>query len=335
MTGRERTIRTVEFRDPDRIPLNLWVHNATTLRYGKALEDLLAAHPQDIVRIHGPMDRVFYAETYKPGMYTDQWGSTWQVLQAGIIGEVKIPALPDISKAGSYELPAGLLGPEWKSGGEVVQRKIGAARKAGQFILGGQVEVFQRMQFIRGTENLFYDLGEENENVLVLRDKVVEYFHAYLDHWLELDVDAMTFYDDWGSQVALLINPKMWREVFKPVYREIVNRIKAAGKYAFFHCDGYIVDLYPEFIELGLDAVNSQVWCMGLDRVAPFAGRMTFWGEIDRQNILAFGTADDVRNAARLMKESLYRRGGLIGQSVAGVDVPLENIRALLESWND
>jgi uroporphyrinogen decarboxylase len=334
MNGKERTIRTLEYRDPDRIPLNLWIHNATSLKYGKALEDILASHPQDIIRVHGPMDRVFYSETYKPGMYTDRWGSTWQVLQEGMIGEVKIPALPDIGKARDYELPAHLLKPEWEAGKHIVEKKIEAGRKAGQFILGGQIEVFQRMQFIRGTENLFYDLGEENDNVIVLRNKVVEYFHAYLDSWLKLDVDAMTFYDDWGSQLSLLISPDMWKRLFQPVYREIMERIKKAGKYIFFHCDGYILDLYPEFIELGVHAVNSQVWCMGLDKVSPFAGRITFWGEIDRQNILAFGTPEDVRTAAQKMKASLYKRGGLIGQSVAGVDVPLENIRAILESWN-
>jgi len=335
MTGRERTIRAIRFQDPDRIPLNLWVHKAAALRYGPALEELLARHPQDIVRIHGPMDRVFYADVYKPGMYTDQWGSAWQVLQEGMIGEVKVPALPDPAGVRDYVLPVDLLAPEWKAGGRVVGEKIADARRSGQFIAAGQIEVFQRMQFIRGTENLFYDLGEQNENLLLLRDKVVEYFHRYLDFWLPLDVDALTFYDDWGSQLSLLISPIMWRELFKPVYRKFVDRIKQAGKFVFFHSDGHILELYEDFIGLGVDAVNSQVWCIGLEKAAPYAGRMTFWGEIDRQNILAFGGPGDVRDAARRMRDAFHRRGGLIGQSVAGVDVPLENIRAILEGWNE
>ena len=317
------------------IPLNLWIHKATSLKYGPRLETLLNAYPQDMIRLFGPLDRAFYEVTYKPGWYTDEWGSTWQVLQAGMIGEVKVPALQDIEKAQDFKLPTNLLEPEWERKGESVKKKIAAARQAGQFVLGAQVEVFQRMQFIRGTENLFYDLGERNENVLILRDKVVEYFHSYLDFWLKQDMDAIAFYDDWGSQLALLISPAMWKKIFKPVYRDFVNRIHKAGKYAFFHSDGNILDLYPEFIDLGLDAVNSQVWCVGLDKAAAFAGKMTYWGEIDRQHTLAFGTAEDVRKSARLMKAKLFRDGGLIGQSVAGVDVPLENIEALLNSWNE
>jgi hypothetical protein len=37
MDGRERTIHSVEFGKPDRIPLNIWIHNATALKYGGKL----------------------------------------------------------------------------------------------------------------------------------------------------------------------------------------------------------------------------------------------------------------------------------------------------------
>ncbi len=73
---------------------------------------------------------------------------------------------------------------------------------------------------------------------------------------------------------------------------------------------------------------------MGLEKVAPFAGKLTFWGEVDRQQVLAFGMPADVREAVRKMKKLLFRNGGLIGQGVAGVDVSLQNIRAMLDAWN-
>ena len=334
MDGRERTIRTVEFSKPDRIPREIWFHKATIQRYGGLLDELLQEFPQDIARLHGPMDRAFYDVSFTPGTFTDQWGSTWEVIQEGMIGEVKVPALTELEAVRDYALPVELLGPEWKKSGDIVRRKIDSARQAGQFVIGAQVELFQRMQFIRGTENLFYDIGDDSEHLVILRDKVLEYFHTYLDYWLREDVDAIAFYDDWGSQLSLLISPSAWKRLFKPAYEQLIGRILQADKRVFFHCDGYIVELYPEFIELGVHAINSQVWCMGLEQLAPFAGRITFWGEVDRQKTLAFGTPDDVFRLVQLMKEKLYRNGGLIGQSVAGVDVPLENIRALMESWN-
>lgn len=334
MVGKERTLRTITFRQPDQIPLNLWVHEATRRKYGPALEKLLQEFPQDIVRVFGPMDRVFYPQFFEPGLYKDHWGSTWQILLEGMSGEVKIPAIPEPEQIRNYRIPLTRLQSEWEKGRRTIEEKIETCRKAGQFIVGGQIEIFQRMQFLRGTENLFYDLGEENEDLLLLRDQVVEYFHHYLDYWISLDVDGILFTDDWGSQRALLISPEQWRRLFKPVYWQLFNRIKSAGKFVFFHSDGYILDLYPEFIELGVDALNSQIWCMGLEQVALFAGKLTFWGEIDRQKVLAFGTPADVRQAVGKMKELLYRDGGLIGQGVAGVDVPLDNIRAMLDAWN-
>jgi len=128
----------------------------------------------------------------------------------------------------------------------------------------------------------------------------------------------------------------MWKNIFKPKYKKLFEVIKKAGKYIFFHSCGYILDLYDEFIELGVDAINSQVWCIGIDKVAQkCAGKITLWGEIDRQRTLAFGTPEDIYREASIMKEKFFiNGGGLIGQSLAGKDVSLENIEALLKCWD-
>jgi len=336
MNSRERVAATLEFKNPDRVPVDMWIHRATQLKYGKELDDLLEQYPLEIVRLFGPTDRNFYPEMSDEGLFKDPWGSTWMVLRKGINGEVKGPAIEDMSKVKEYNPPYKWLEEEWKKYDDVVNRKIEEGRKKGLFIYGGYVEVFQRMQFIRGTENLLCDLGCDTENALILRDKVVEYFKTYLQYWFEKDVDAIYFSDDWGTQRALLISPKMWKEFFKPVYKELMEMVKAKGKYIFYHTCGYIFDLYPEFIDLGVDAINTQIHCMGLDNVAEkYAGKITFWGEMDRQNLLPYGTPEDIYKVQKQMKDKLFvNGGGLIGHSVAGVDVPIENIKAILTGWN-
>ena len=102
--------------------------------------------------------------------------------------------------------------------------------------------------------------------------------------------------DDWGSQRSLLISPAMWRTYFKPMYRDYVQIAHAAGKKFFMHSDGHILAIYPDLIEIGVDALNSQIFCMGVEQLAPFAGKITFWGEIDRQHLLAFATPDEVES---------------------------------------
>jgi hypothetical protein len=56
---------------------------------------------------------------------------------------------------------------------------------------------------------------------------------------------------------------------------------------------------------------------------------------MDRQQIMPLGSPDDIYAAAQQMKLYLSTpSGGLIGQGEPGMDVPLENIEALLQCWN-
>ncbi len=329
-------IAALRFQHPDRIPVDMWIHRATQLKYGKDLDALLEQYPLDIVRLFGPTDRNFYPEMSDPGDITDAWGSTWRVLRQGINGEVKVPAIQDVSTIHSYHPPVEWLEREWERHNDLIDQKIAAGRRNNRFILGGYIELFQRMQFIRGTENLLYDLAGEPEQAAILRDKVLNYFKTYLQYWLRKDVDAIYFSDDWGTQRALLVSPKMWKALFKPAYREIMDIVKGSGKFIFYHTCGHVLGLYPEFIDLGIDAINSQLHCMGVEQVAEqFAGKITFWGEMDRQNLLPYGTPQEIYRTAAEMKEWLFvNGGGLIGHSVAGVDVPLGNIAAILTCWN-
>lgn len=333
MTSRERVIRTLRFENPDRLPVHFWTLPATYLRYPD-LDAQLAPVPQDIASVAGFLDMSTDPRTYEKGSYVDEWGSQWLVLQPGLVGEVKVPALEDDDLVASYVPPIALFRDGFEKNRPQLEAQIRQLRQKALFINGGWISIFERMQFLRGTENLFCDIALDSQELYDLRDHVMAYFHAYLDKWLQMDVDAIAFGDDWGSQRALLISPQHWRKIFKPCYKELFDRIKAAGKYVFFHSDGYILDIYEDLIELGVDALNSQLWCMGLENVAPYVGRITFWGEISRQDTLPKGKPEDIRRCARQMKQTLYRNGGLIGQSEIGPDVPAENIQALIHSWN-
>ena len=335
MTSRERVLRTLEFRSPDRVPVDLWVLPKARLVHGEAFETLYRQHEKDIVSISGPFDHGFTPEYYQVGKFTDPWGSVWTNMQAGIIGEVKEPVFADYEKMEGYEAPVAQFLTEWEEARNGIAEQIARAREADKFVIGGWISLFERMQYLRGTEDLYCDIALEEEEMFRMIELVMQYMRVYVKKWLEMDIDAMAFGDDWGTQISLLISPDTWRKIFKPLYKELIDMIKAAGKKVFFHSDGYILELYPEFIELGVDAINSQLWCMGVEKVAErFAGKITFWGEISRQQTLPFGTPEDIYAAADTMKRHLFRNGGLIGQSEVGGDVSLENVEAVLTAWN-
>jgi uroporphyrinogen decarboxylase len=150
-------------------------------------------------------------------------------------------------------------------------------------------------------------------------------------------VDACILADDWGSQRALLINPEAWRKLFKPCYRQLIEVIKANGKEVFFHSDGNVLDLYDDWVELGVAAINTQISCMGVENVAAkMRGRIAAWGELDRQNVLPYQKPADVQRLIDAIKHHIATpEGGLIGQFEAHMDMPIENIRQGLTGWNE
>ena len=336
MNSKERVLAALEFRKPDRIPTDLWVLPAAWNRYGEELAELLESSNLDIASFTGPFDHGFTPEYYRVGKYKDPWGSIWTNLQAGIIGEVKNPVFEDYDRMEGYEEPSAQFVQEWEKNEELLAKRIQEARNREKFVIGGWISIFERMQYLRGTEDLYCDIALKEEKMFRMIEYIMRFEQAYLDKWLTMDIDAVAFGDDWGSQRSLLISPDTWREIFKPLYKELIDKIKAAGKKVFFHSDGYIMELYPEFIELGVDAINSQMWCMNVDEVADkFAGKITFWGEISRQTTLPMGTPEEIRACARKMKERFYiNGGGLIGQSEINKDVEMKNIAAVLSAWN-
>ena len=65
-----------------------------------------------------------------------------------------------------------------------------------------------------------------------------------------------------------------------------------------------------------------------------FKGRITFWGEIDRQHLLVHGTRQDIEDAVRTVRGSLYADGGVIAQCEFGLEADPENMMAVFETWD-
>lgn len=330
MNSRDLVMKAIHFDNPERIPIEAWVLPAAWIKHGERLQKLYNEADLDIVGLPFK-DPTEHPRQYNVGTYTDAWGCEWHVLQEGMAGEVKKSPLEDYSNLESYKSPKHLIKqlPFNENCADFCKKN------RHKFIRGGWINVFERMQFLRGIENLYIDIAEENEQLFILRDIVVDYWDAYIDKILQYDVDAVTFGDDWGTQVSLLISVDKWRRIFKPAYQKLFQKVKSKGKYVFFHSDGNTLRLYDEFIDLGVDVLNSQIWCIGIDNVAKYRGKICFWGEISRQTILPYGTPDDVRAAAAEMKEKLtYNGGGLIGQSELDAVMPIENIEAFFNAWN-
>ena len=163
------------------------------------------------------------------GEYVDEWGCRWQVSQLGLIGEVKEPPLRGWQQLRTYKLP-------WEVLKEADLSEVNrSCEESSCYILAPtRVRPFERLQFLQGTENVLIDLALGTKELFTLLEMLHEYYLYEIKLWAQTAVDGVFFMDDWGSQTALLISPKQWREIFKPLYREYCAILREAGKAVFF-----------------------------------------------------------------------------------------------------
>ncbi|RJP35524.1 MAG: methyltransferase [Candidatus Omnitrophota bacterium] len=332
MKSRERVIRALDFTGPDRAPRDLWRLPGMDWYRADEVRDVTARFPLDIASPpfhYGKGDRE-RGEYSRVGEYSDEWGCVWKVAQNGVIGEVVSPPLADWASLATFQPPFEVLNHADLTD---VNR---FCEQSGQFVLAGtNVKPFERMQALRGVQNLFLDFGYGARELDRLREMVHDYFCREIELWANTTVDGVCFLDDWGTQTSLLISPTLFREFFKPLYAEYAAILRRAQKRVFMHSDGFIEPILPDLIEIGVDALNSQLFCMNIENLAnKYKGKITFWGELDRQHILPFGTINDVKKAVRRIRAALDDgAGGVIAQFEWGLDVPQENAIAAYEAW--
>ena len=332
MNSRELVKSTLEFRNTQRIPRQLWVLPWARMFEREKLEAIQKAYPDDII-----WDMpVAYAEQpkrlgdpYEMGQYVDEWGCVFTSIHRGIVGEVKEPVIrgEDWEDADKVRFPEELLTFDGQKVNEFCQ-------STDKFVLQTDfVRPFERLQFLRGTENLFMDIALENEGMLRFMEKLHAFNCRVMEAWGKTKVDALFMMDDWGAQNSLLIDPGMWVKLFKPMYADYCAIARKHGKKIFMHSDGHTLAIIPHLIEMGVDAANLQIFCIGLENLRGFRGKLTFWGEIDRQWILPHGTVGQVESAVKSAHGTLWAKGGCMAQCEFGPGAKPQNVEAVFKTW--
>lgn len=334
MNSKELVLATLEFRNTDgRVPRQLWNLPWAEFNYPEQLAAIRQAYPDDISGVDGyqKVASQTKGDPHEPGTYVDPWGSTFINIQRGVIGEVKQPLVveEDWSDADNVHIPEEMLTID---PAKVNQQCAGSDR----FIMSGCCpRPFEQLQFLRGTENLYVDLALAEPGLHRFIEKMHDFYCRWVEVWAQTDVDAIMMMDDWGSQRSLLIDPQIWRRVFRPMYEDYIRIAKRYGKKAFMHSDGYTLQIIPDLIEIGLDAFNTQIFCMDFKQLAQYRGSLTFWGEIDRQHLLAKASVAEVKEAVRSADRALWQQGGCIAQCEFGAGAKPENVAAVFETWQE
>lgn len=344
LTYRENYLRNVRMTGPEYMPCQVSISNASWDQWRGELEEVCLRHPllfPGFEKGRRDFDHFDFGPAHRAGeRYTDNWGCVWYSDINGLEGVVVENPLADWSKLADYRAPdAEVLldrGPvDW----EAVARNTAAAKTAGNLTAGGLAHGFllMRMYYLRGFENLMLDFATGDPRLDDLIALINSHNRVIVGHYRALGVDMIHFGEDLGTQTASLISPRHFHRYIMPAYQALMQPCREQGIIIGSHSDGYIMELIDDLLAAGLDMVNPQDLCNGIDNLArEVKGRVCIKLDIDRQTVVPFGTAAEIRD---LVEEEVRKlgspRGGL--EMICGIypPTPPDNVEALCSALEE
>jgi uroporphyrinogen decarboxylase len=316
MSRKETVKKAAHFQEPDRIPLS----------YPYDLKQ------SDIVNVEVTQNFM------GPEKNQSEWGFVWDHLENSLtMGQPKEPVIKSWEDLASYTAPDPFR-PDRFEAMEKALADLGPDHyyKANLVISG-----FTTMWFLRGFSETLADLCLDRDNLETLADVVFGFENQLLRQLKAAGFDAISLADDWGTQKSLFISPKLWREIFKPRYRQQFALAHECGLDVYFHCCGYIYDIIPDLIEIGLDILNpgqpniNNIPRMGKD----FAGKICFACPVSYQTTGISGSKEEIQREVHDLASCLgTEKGGIIGlipTDLVGLGANPENAQYMLDAFRN
>jgi uroporphyrinogen decarboxylase len=366
MTSRERVIRALEHREPDRVPLDIGGGSSTSIvveGYEK-LKDFLGITGKTLVmnrifrvaRIDEGVLRRLGADCYPVSLgppdwpppdagaddFTDIWGIGWRKVYYGngcFYYELSRSPLEEaeIEDLERYAWPD-THDPGYTRGLAEEARQLFEGTEWALVGDGGFKSLWELGYMLRGYERFLIDLASNPKFADALLSKLLDINMAVTGRFLEAVgpfIQVFRTADDVATQRGPLLSPAMYRRFLKPLYRRYYEFVKSrTDAKIFYHSCGNVTDLLEDFIDNGIDIINPvQVSAMPRGKYLKerFGDRLVFWGGVDTQQVLPAGTEREVeREVCRRIRE-FGQGGGYVLAAVHNIqpDVQPRNILAM------
>lgn len=340
MNARERVSAAIDFKAPDKVPVEYYCSPVGFYEHGEKLNDLYELHEGDFLPFRrGKIPVLTEAQFDKDGRYhetiLDEWGTLWEFRIFGIAGIEKEYPLDDWDKLADYQMPRL---PGWATD-PIAFEKMAAEVKEHQkqfyYKYNNAISLFERLIALRPFEDVLCDLYTDEPYIIELLDKLTDYYEKIIAALIKAGVDCIHFGDDLGTQNTLIFSKDIFRAHFKPRYERLMKPIREAGIKISFHSCGQVKDLFPEFADLGVNAIWPQLPIYNMQELADTLRDMKIALTIhtDRAYTMTYGTPEDVK--ALVKKEfEIFRpnEGGAWFYVEPDNGMPYENLKALIET---
>jgi len=192
-----------------------------------------------------------------------------------------------------------------------------------------------------GFDDYLYRLAAEPEMVHAFSERVLNYQKRMIEIYygaLGRFIDCTTSGDDFGTQTGSFMSAEMFDDMVKPYLKERVSYTKKfTGGFFKHHTCGSVHNLIPSLIECGVNILNPiqpGAHMMEPERLkADFGDKIAFWGGIDTQHVLPYGTEEQVKTEVKRILSVMNPNGGYILSPAHTIqyDVPAENVIAVYQ----
>lgn len=351
MTSRERVLTALDHREPDRVPIEFGSPQVSSLLIGEPYgyerlceyvgvtdypEPVINVYLNSVKNVDPRIMRRFGAdlrwvtaaspdlERRPDGTLVDAWGIVLTptdnfnvIIDAG----APLRGAETPSDIESYPLWPDLGDPRIAAGKRdeaIAHRQEGFAVVAG---LGAGGRLFHNYSWLRGFNSWLMDMYENPRLYHALAEKILEIGIGYAEAFLPAvadQADIVYIADDLGTQASTLMSPDAYRTFCKPYHRRLIEAIRREAPHAkiLLHSCGAIRPLIPDLIEVGVDVLNPvQPKAAGMQPLSvkrTFGSELSFMGGLDIQELLPFGTPEEIRQGVRELIEAYGPGGGYV-----------------------
>ena len=339
MNSKERVKGAFSSKGFDRLPM--WygadvglTENLCTYTNAKDSEDLLEKLGADFYTVRakytGPE-----LKTYEDGTYDTMWGIRRGGVSYGMALEAPLQHAETVKDIEKYEFPKA----EWFDCRFTEHEKEMAKN---YFVIGGEWAPFWHETYDLITqEKMLMDLLLNPAVPEAIMDRCLE-FHLELNERIFTEnpglIDMYWFANDIGTNRGLIMNPDTWRKYIKPREAKLAEQGHKYGMTVCYHSCGDITSVIPDLIEIGIEVLNPiQVSCKGMDPEylkKEFGKDIVLFGGIDYNQLLSYGTEEEVRENVRFMIDTLGYDGRYIvapAHDLLMDEVPAANMFALYD----
>lgn len=365
MTSRERVTIALHHKQPDLVPIDFGGF-VTTIE-AEAYADLLqhldikaeimtsarahAAPEESILEMFGVDTRYLWPFPTRPweeinrlSTITDAWGIEWHRPPGSHYFDPLKHPFADFTVADVRSVDYPDL---WDSayGNQLAQRARQLYERSDHFLIadGLSVGIFETAWLLRGLEQFLVDLLVDKEFAAALLELVLrqrkDFFSKFLDA-VGPYVGMVMVSDDLAAQSGPILAPELYREMIKPMHRELNSFIKQRTDARLLHHScGALRPFLDDLLDVGVEIINPvQVSAAGMDSAdlkRDYGDRLVFWGGgCDTQQVLQFGSPADVRREVERRMEDFKPGGGFVFTQVHDIQpgTPPENVVAMFEA---